>query len=74
MRVHENVWVGKIGDRGREVERAFRGYLDEDEKDGIGLGFGGRRVEMEVEHVDRVKMYAPGVVHCVFDVRISCDN
>lgn len=34
--------------------------------------------EISLEHVDCVKMYAPGVLHCVFDVRIryavSCDE
>ena len=30
-----------------------------------------RRVEVECEHVERVKSYAPGVIHCVFDIHIQ---
>ena len=64
VRVHENVGAGEIGERKREVEGAFRGYLDGSV----------RRVRVKVEHVERVKMYAPGVVHCVFDVRVSWED
>jgi tRNA wybutosine-synthesizing protein 2 len=63
--VHENVGVGEIEDRRAEVEKVFSGYVGEQG----GAKDSGRRVA--VEHVERVKMYAPGVVHCVFDVRVS---
>jgi tRNA wybutosine-synthesizing protein 2 len=33
-------------------------------------GYAGERI-VEVRHVERVKMYAPGVVHCVFDVWVG---
>lgn len=61
IHAHENVGVGEMEERKGEIERIFQGYLDEEGS--------GRKVR--VEHVERVKMYAPGVVHCVFDVSIE---
>lgn len=63
VHAHENVGVEEIEGRRGEIEGLFRGYVDE------VFGTGVRKVE--VEHVERVKMYAPGVVHCVFDVRVG---
>jgi tRNA wybutosine-synthesizing protein 2 len=57
VHAHENVGVGDMKDRKQEVESVFRGYA-------------GERI-VEVRHVERVKMYAPGVVHCVFDVWVG---
>ena len=62
VRVHENVGVEDIQERAKEVEKACQGYLDKEAGNG-------RKVK--VEHVERVKMYAPGVVHCVFDVHVQ---
>jgi tRNA wybutosine-synthesizing protein 2 len=61
IRAHENVGEEEMEDRKVEVEGLFQGYLDE----------GGGRRKARVEHVERVKMYAPGVVHCVFDVWVE---
>jgi tRNA wybutosine-synthesizing protein 2 len=43
-----------------EVKREFWGLSVEYDPGRIGA--------VQVEHVERVKMYAPGVVHAVFDV------
>ncbi|KAH7395010.1 S-adenosyl-L-methionine-dependent methyltransferase [Phaeosphaeria sp. MPI-PUGE-AT-0046c] len=61
IHAHENVGVGEMEERKEEVERIFQRYLGEE---GAGR-------KATVEHVERVKMYAPGVVHCVFDVRVD---
>ncbi|KAH9874460.1 hypothetical protein IAQ61_003649 [Plenodomus lingam] len=63
IHVHENVGVGDVGARRGEVEREFARLVAEE-----GRGSGGRGRRVEVRHVERIKMYAPGVVHCVFDV------
>ncbi|KAF2829168.1 hypothetical protein CC86DRAFT_185553 [Ophiobolus disseminans] len=63
VRVHENVGVGEIEERKDEVERVCQEYLDEHD--------GRAKWKVEVEHVERVKMYAPGVVHCVFDLHVQ---
>lgn len=63
VHVHENVGLGEMDERREEVEGEFQRMADE------------RGVEcdavVKVQHVERVKMYAPGVVHAVFDVHIS---
>ncbi|KAH9881919.1 hypothetical protein J1614_001090 [Plenodomus biglobosus] len=64
IHAHENVGVGDVEGRRGEVEREFQRLVGELGERGVG-----RRVR--VEHVERVKMYAPGVVHCVFDVHVS---
>ena len=71
IHAHENVGVNDIESRTREVEVDFRGLLDEWEEEGMAKGSGKeRRRRVRVDHVERVKMYAPGVVHCVFDICI----
>ncbi|KAF1919828.1 S-adenosyl-L-methionine-dependent methyltransferase [Ampelomyces quisqualis] len=62
IHAHENVGVGEMRDRTVEIEGLFRAYVHE-------LVGAGRMVG--VEHVEKVKMYAPGVVHCVFDVKVG---
>jgi tRNA wybutosine-synthesizing protein 2 len=64
IRAHENVGVEEMEERKEEVERVLQRYLDDEE----------RKARAKVEHVERVKMYAPGVVHCVFDVWIEGEN
>ncbi|KAJ4379759.1 S-adenosylmethionine-dependent methyltransferase [Didymella sp. IMI 355093] len=63
VHAHENVGVVEIDERRAEVEAEFQRLVDES-------GAEGRR-EVKVEHVEKVKMYAPGVVHAVFDVYVS---
>jgi tRNA wybutosine-synthesizing protein 2 len=63
IRVHENVGVEEIEERKVEVRNTFQKLLNEFEEEG--------RRKVEAEHVERVKMYAPGVVHCVFDIRVE---
>jgi tRNA wybutosine-synthesizing protein 2 len=67
IRAHENVGEQEMEERKDEVERVFQRYVDECDE---GLG----RRKASVRHVERVKMYAPGVVHCVFDVWIDGED
>ncbi|KAF2026414.1 hypothetical protein EK21DRAFT_92444 [Setomelanomma holmii] len=57
IHVHENVAVADIEQRKSEIEMAFKSYVPE-----------GLEREVKVEWIEKVKMYAPGVAHCVFDV------
>ncbi|KAI5842910.1 S-adenosyl-L-methionine-dependent methyltransferase [Morchella snyderi] len=61
--VHGNVKVGAEREYSEGVVEAFAALLGE------GEGEGGGRVSCE--HVEVVKTYAPGVVHCVFDIKIE---
>ncbi|KAH8722366.1 S-adenosyl-L-methionine-dependent methyltransferase, partial [Phaeosphaeriaceae sp. PMI808] len=60
IHAHENVGVDEIRDRTTEVEGEFQRLLE-------GRG----EMKATVEHVESVKLYAPGVMHCVFDVCID---
>ncbi|RPB28221.1 hypothetical protein L211DRAFT_859988 [Terfezia boudieri ATCC MYA-4762] len=62
--VHENVAVGEEEEKGEEVKREFGRLVRE-----VGGEKGG--VELDGEKGGfRVKTYAPGVVHVVYDVKI----
>jgi tRNA wybutosine-synthesizing protein 2 len=63
IHVHENVGIKDIETKRRAVEQEFQSLVAQ--VDGLGTK------DILVEHVEKVKMYAPGVVHCVFDVFIG---
>ncbi|KAF2009962.1 hypothetical protein BU24DRAFT_68240 [Aaosphaeria arxii CBS 175.79] len=69
VHVHENVGVGEIEGRAGEVVEAMQGFLDEWDGE-LGRRDGGRR-RVVWEHTERIKTYAPGVWHVVFDVRVE---
>ncbi|KAF1964151.1 hypothetical protein BU23DRAFT_385690, partial [Bimuria novae-zelandiae CBS 107.79] len=58
IHAHENVGVEDVEARRGDVVRQMERHLE-----GAGL-----RGEVRCEHVERVKTYAPGVLHVVFDV------
>lgn len=63
LHLHENVGVNDIETRKCEIEDIYRGWLGEE---------GGETARTAVvEHVEKVKTFAPGVWHCVFDVYIT---
>jgi tRNA wybutosine-synthesizing protein 2 len=70
IHAHENVGSLEIEDRKVFVQREFQAHLIEADLE-VGRDGGVRERNVEVKHVERVKMYAPGVVHCVFDVWID---
>ncbi|KAF2482898.1 S-adenosyl-L-methionine-dependent methyltransferase [Neohortaea acidophila] len=57
VHVHENFAVAEIESRAEDVREAFQGLC------------GGR--EVRIDHVNRLKSYAPGVMHCVIDLHVS---
>ncbi|KAI9744849.1 MAG: hypothetical protein M1818_001774 [Claussenomyces sp. TS43310] len=59
LHLHENVAKPDIEGRSREIEKEFCNWTTSS----------GRLVEME--HVELVKTFAPGVWHCVFDVYVG---
>jgi tRNA wybutosine-synthesizing protein 2 len=62
IHAHENVGVVEMDERRTEIEAEFQRLVDERDLEG--------QTKAKVEHVEKVKMYAPGVVHAVFDVYI----
>ncbi|KAI4658338.1 uncharacterized protein J4E79_007320 [Alternaria viburni] len=65
IHVHENVGVNDVETRRKVVEQEFQSLVDKRDA--------ATRRKALVEHVEKVKMYAPGVVHCVYDVVIGDD-
>lgn len=63
LHLHENVGVHDIERRKGEIQSLFDSWDEQVEE-------GGQRVVAQVEHVELVKTFAPGVWHCVFDVYI----
>lgn len=63
IHVHENVDVKDIEVKKDEVVRELDTLVSQHR--------GGSSPTVECRHVERVKSYAPGVMHCVFDVYIS---
>jgi len=63
LHLHENVAIGDIAARRREIDDMFQSWADVDVEGNGRFG--------EVEHVEMVKSFAPGVWHCVFDVYVS---
>lgn len=61
LHLHENVGVVDIESRRRSIQRAFETWA----------ASGASSRTPTVEHVEQVKTFAPGVWHCVFDVRIT---
>jgi tRNA wybutosine-synthesizing protein 2 len=61
IHAHENVGVNDIEKRKAEVVTEIEGHMNVAELQG----------EVSCEHVEKVKTYAPGVLHVVFDIRIS---
>ena len=72
VHAHENVGVEEMDERRVEVEAEFQRLIDERAggNESAGRDAEGGKRKVQVEHVERVKMYAPGVVHAVFDVYI----
>jgi tRNA wybutosine-synthesizing protein 2 len=73
IHAHENVGEVEMEARRAEVEGIFGRLMREwEDEESEGLSEAGRkRREVKVVHVERVKLYAPGVVHVVFDVWVE---
>ena len=66
MHVHENVDVHEIEAMADEVVRKVTGI--------VGASSGESRFDVSCAHIEQVKTYAPGVMHCVFDIEIKSNG
>ena len=60
IHVHENLAIYEIGERVQQIRNAFQEVVDRLNAN----------VFVEVQDVNRLKSYAPGVMHCVIDLHI----
>jgi tRNA wybutosine-synthesizing protein 2 len=63
IHVHENFRVDQITEKGQETVLEIQGIIDR------GIGRNGRTAVLE--HIEKIKTYAPGVMHCVLDIYIT---
>ena len=73
LHLHENVDAVDIETRKAEIQQRFEAWTWENEGNRLGEAedTGASSMTAVVEHVEKVKTFAPGVWHCVFDVYIS---
>lgn len=68
IHAHENVAKKDIEMRKYEVAEIFKGLIQKHRHQFLDHPWA-----VECEHVEQVKSYAPGVIHCVFDIAIQPD-
>ncbi|KAK5118176.1 hypothetical protein LTR85_008156 [Meristemomyces frigidus] len=69
IHVHENFGVSEIEAKAEEVRREIQRLIDQRRR--LVTVEDERRPEpVAVEHINRLKSYAPGVMHCVIDIYI----
>ncbi|KAK3899597.1 S-adenosyl-L-methionine-dependent methyltransferase [Staphylotrichum tortipilum] len=71
MSVYNKKGVREAARSTPEEEEAAPPVMRQEEVQGLFKEWMGDKGRARVEHVERVKTYAPGVMHCVFDVFIT---
>ena len=71
MHVHENFAVDEIESGAERVRCEFQRLVEREDGDEGDVGGWTAGARVVVEHVERVKSYAPGVIHCVVDLCIE---
>ena len=64
IHAHENVAEKDIPQRMAEIEMIFADTINNCLSDGVVR-------HVKCEHIEKIKSYAPGVIHCVFDIYIE---
>jgi tRNA wybutosine-synthesizing protein 2 len=65
VHVHENFLVEEIELKAEGTRQELQSLLAEQRKGEVRVG---------VEHINRLKSYAPGVMHCVIDILVEASN
>ena len=66
IHAHENIAAEGIQRRTEEITKIFRSLASEQNSQASDS----RSFDVRCEHLERVKTYAPGIVHCVVDVAL----
>ncbi|KAK4900030.1 S-adenosylmethionine-dependent methyltransferase [Elasticomyces elasticus] len=69
LHVHENFAVAEIAEKAEDVRKEIEQLVAERMVSRYGQDSIERRL-VKVDHVNRLKSYAPGVMHCVLDIYI----
>ena len=62
VHAHENIAITDVAHRTAEIVKTFQRLAKQTNA--------GRRYSVKCQHVEHVKSYAPGVMHCVLDIHI----
>lgn len=68
IHVHENIAIQEISTKSEEITDELQKLLDAMHPEGRGRG---RKSIALLEHVEKVKTFAPGVMHCVLDIHVT---
>ena len=69
IHLHENIAVKDIEAKAEDIVREIQAIVDDEPQGSVSQGSQKER-QVELEHVEKVKTYAPGVMHCVLDIYI----
>ncbi|PPJ56514.1 hypothetical protein CBER1_03935 [Cercospora berteroae] len=71
LHIHENFLVEEIVEKSEETRKEFeRILLGSGNPHLVNLG-DGQKLKVEIEHINKLKSYAPGVMHCVIDIAVK---
>lgn len=73
VHVHENFGVNEIDQKAEEVRQEFQQLIGQ-LRPTTGEKCAGTSRQVELEHINRLKSYAPGVIHCVIDIHVHPSN
>ncbi|QDS73197.1 hypothetical protein FKW77_002716 [Venturia effusa] len=68
IHIHENLAINEIEAKSEEIAAEVQELLDAEPQSHAGLK--GRKLITIPDHVERVKTFAPGIMHCVLDVHV----
>jgi Predicted methyltransferase len=68
--VHENVDIRQIDEKKKDILGEFKSLASRLDKGSMSPSL----VNVQCQHVEQVKSYAPGVMHCVFDVEFTFED
>lgn len=69
IHLHENIAVKDIEAKAEDIVREIQAIVDDEPQGSVSQGSQKER-QVGLEHVEKVKTYAPGVMHCVLDIYI----
>ncbi|USW57039.1 Putative tRNA wybutosine synthesizing protein [Septoria linicola] len=71
LHVHENFLVEEIQQKAKKTREEFEQILVKSDNLYVLQMEEGQGVKVEVEHINRLKSYSPGVMHCVIDIAVE---
>ncbi|GIZ41609.1 hypothetical protein CKM354_000490800 [Cercospora kikuchii] len=71
LHIHENFLVEEIAEKSEWTRKEFERLLLESSNPHLEHLGDGQKLKVEIEHINKLKSYAPGVMHCVIDIAVE---